>query len=148
MPDPSRQESHQDPSQAGAPHLAQSATGVLGSILDYLHARIGLLSFEASEAKNDLLGRIICLAICGFFLLIAYAAVCIALIGFLHHRFGWPWPLVTLGLAIVHAFIAAVLFGIARRRFSQPPFRDSAREWERDRAWLNRHRNRPPSPRP
>lgn len=144
MTDPSRQDSPES-AGTGAPHLAQSATGVLGSILDYLHARVSLLSFEAKEARSDLLGRIVCLAICAFFLLIAYTALCVGVIGVLSHRYQWPWPIVTLGAAVLHAVIAVILFAIARRRFSQPPFRDSTREWERDRAWLDRHRNRPSS---
>ena len=73
--------------------------------------------------------------------------VCIGVVGILAHRYQWPWPIVTLGLAVFHAAIAVILFAIARRRFSQVPFRDSTREWDRDRAWLNRHRKRP-TPRP
>lgn len=129
-------------SRSGSPGLGESATGLLASGLDYLHARLELLTLEAREAKGDLLSRVILAFVGGFFFLITYLALCVGLVGWLSQKQDWPWPLTTFGLAGAHALIGLLLFAIARRKFGRPPFRDSLRELDEDRAWLRRHRKR------
>ncbi|MCB1230951.1 MAG: phage holin family protein [Verrucomicrobiae bacterium] len=129
-------------SSPASPGIGESATGILSTVLDYIHARLELLALETREAKDALLGRLVCGVVGGFFLLVAYAALCVGAVGWLSKRQGWPWPLTTFGLAGLHLFIAALLLVAVRRRFTQPPFRDSLRELEEDRNWLRRHRKR------
>ncbi len=130
-----------DPSPA-SPGLGESATGILATVLDYAHARLELLSLEAREARGALLGRLICAIVGGFFLLIAYLALCVAAVGWVSANREWSWPLTTFGLAAAHLVAAFLLLVAVRRRFTRPPFRDSLRELEEDRDWLRRHRKR------
>ncbi len=132
---------------ANTPGLGESATGLVASILDYLQARLSLLILEGREARGELLWRTLCWVVGITFLLIAYFATCVGLVGWLSARFSWPWPLTTLGLAGFHLVMGLVFLLAVRRRFREIPFRDSLREWEKDREWLRRHRNRqPPHP--
>lgn len=127
--------------------FGEAATGVVATLLDYLHARLELLALEAREARSDLLQRVACVVTGAFFLLVTHAALCVALVGWLSESLGWPWPLTTLGLAGAHGAAAFLLLILAKRKFSQKPFRDSLDELERDRDWLRRGRDRSRPPR-
>ncbi len=135
-----------DARDTGGAGIGEAATGVVATVLDYLHARVELLLLEAREARGELFLRLACVVTGGFFLLVTHAALCVALVGWLSQSRDWPWPLTTLGLAGAHAATAIFLLTLAKRKFSQKPFRDSLEELERDRDWLRRRgdRNRPP----
>ena len=130
------------PASAEPPGFGETATGAIASIFDYFHARLSLLILEGQEAKGALLWRIVSGILGAFFLLIAYAAFCAGLIGWLSSRYAWAWPLTTLGMAATHLIIGLIFLLAVRRRFRQLPFRDSIGELEKDREWLHRQRNR------
>lgn len=125
---------------SGNPGIGESAAGILGSLLDYAHARVALFFLEAREARAAIGFRLACAAVGAFFLLIAWLALLAGGIGWLSRHQGWPWPAVTLAAAAGHLLAGLVLLAVAKRRFSEPPFRDSLRELEKDRHWLKRHR--------
>lgn len=130
------------PAPAEFPGFGETATGAIASIFDYFHARLSLLILEGQEAKGALLWRIVSGVLGAFFLLIAYAAFCVGLIGLLSAKFSWAWPQTTLGLAAAHFIVGLIFLLAVRRRFQQLPFRDSIGELEKDREWLHRQRNR------
>ena len=118
--------------------IGETAAGALGTLLDYFHARLSLLALEAREARGSFVARIVCgLAACCF-LLVGWMALVAGAIGWISKSTDWPWPLVALGLAAVHLFAGCGFLLAARRRFSEPPFRDSLNELEKDRQWLKR----------
>ena len=118
------------------------ASGMLATLLDYLHARVELLALEAREARVAVLMRLVCGVAGAAFLLIAWIGLVTAAIGWLSRHFHWPWPLVTAGMALLHLVAGLGLLLAARRRFAQPPFRDSLNELEKDRQWLKQHHQR------
>lgn len=116
------------------------SAGLLANLIDYLQTRISLLGLEAREARSQILARIVCGIAAGLFLALAWVALVVAGIGWVSRHFLWPWPLVTAGAALLHGLSALILLQAARRRFAEPPFRDSLNELEKDRQWLKRHR--------
>jgi uncharacterized membrane protein YqjE len=142
MPEPSGTSETEKNASADAQGIGETATGAVASVLDYLHARLALLTLEAKEAQGALIWRLIGGIVALVFFLFAYAALCVGLVGWLSARQGWPWPITTLGLAAAHLIVGVALLLAVKQKFRQPPFRDSTREWEKDREWLNQHRNR------
>jgi uncharacterized membrane protein YqjE len=125
---------------SGTVGLGGMTAGILGTVIDYLHARVALLGLEAREARSAILFRIICGVAGGFFLMVTWIALIVGAVGWLAESRGWPWPLVAVGCAVIHLGAALALLLAARRRFAESPFRDSLNELEKDRQWLKRHR--------
>ena len=108
---------------------------LLGS-LDYLHARLALLRFEAMEAGGDLLVRLVGIVVAAAFCGLAYLVALAGMIGWIAVAGNWAWYKVSLIIAGFHVLAAICLVLYARRRFGRPPFRDSLAELQRDRQWL------------
>lgn len=133
-----------DPPRPGAPGhgragLADLTSDILATGLDYLHARLALLSLEAREARSAILFRLLCGFAGAFFLALAWLGSMVALVAWLARSQGWPWPAVAAACAGAHLLAGLALLLAARRRFAEPPFRDSLNELEKDRQWLRRH---------
>lgn len=113
---------------------------LLGS-LDYLHARLALLRFEAKEAGTDLLLRLVAFIIAGIFCSLAYIVALAGTIGWIADAGDWHWYKVSLIVAGVHLLGAVGLVFFAKRKFGRTPFRDSYAELQRDRQWLDEMRD-------
>ncbi len=123
--------------------LGSKAAASLGSILDYLGARLQLFLLEAREARNGLLLRIALFMIGGFFLLLAWLGVAIGLAGVLVVKAGWLWPWAAITVGGAHLIVGVVILLIAKRKLAQPAFQESIREFQRERDWLHSHREDP-----
>lgn len=128
--------------------IGSLAAGTLGSIFDYLEARLSLFRIEATEARGRIVRRVIAAVAGAFFLLVAYAAAIVGAVAWISDHFGKPWPLVTLAAAGAHLLAGLLLLLAAKKRFGDPPFRDSLGEFQRDRQWLRRQSETPGRPRP
>lgn len=126
-------------SGSGRSGLADLTADILATGLDYLHARLALLSLEAREARSAILFRLLCGLAGTFFLGLAWFGAMVGLVGWLARSQSWPWPVVALACAGAHLLAGLILLLAARRRFAEPPFRDSLNELEKDRQWLRRH---------
>ncbi|HQW28822.1 MAG: phage holin family protein [Verrucomicrobiales bacterium] len=129
-------ETHDPFEPASHDRLGDALRKTLIGSLDYLHARLALLRLEAREAGGDLLLRLIGFIVAGAFCGLAYITALAGTIGWIATAGDWPWYKVTLAIAGFHLLVAVGLVLYAKRRFGQPPFRDSLAEFQRDRQWL------------
>ena len=120
------------------PHgVIELAAASLGSFIDYLDARIRLLSLEAREARGALLRRIVAVAAGAFFVVIAYLCLLTGAIALAADHFERPWPTMALIAGGIHLALGVGLLLAARSRLRGSPFRDTRRELDKDRQWLN-----------
>lgn len=109
--------------------------------LDYLHARLALLRYEAKEAGTDLVLRLAGFLVAALFACLAYIVALGGTIGWIAAAGDWAWYKVALIAALLHLLAAAGLVLFAKRKFGKAPFRDTLAEMQRDRQWLEELRD-------
>lgn len=139
MSPPGSSSSQRPPSRPGLGDLTSST---LAALLDHVLIRIKLFQFEAKEIRGELLVKLFVLLTSFLFLALGYIALLAGGVGMMIAHFHWPWPLTVLGVGGLHVFVAFLLLIIAKKRLSQTAFRDTLKEIEKDRQWLeNKHRH-------
>jgi len=129
-------------SSSPRPGLGDLTTSTLAALLDHVLIRIKLFQFEAREIRMELLVKLFVLLAAFLFCGLGYVALLSGGVGMLIAHFQWPWPKTVIGVGLIHIFVAFLLLMIAKKRLSQAAFRDSLKEIEKDRQWLeNRHRH-------
>ncbi len=131
------------PKAAPRQGLGDLTSSTLAALLDHLLARIKLFQFEAKEIRGEILVKLFVVLTAFLFFALGYVTVLAGGLGMLSHYYEWSWPKVVICTGALHVFVAFVLLIIAKKRLSQAAFRDSLKEIEKDRQWLeNRHRQR------
>jgi uncharacterized membrane protein YqjE len=113
-------------------------SALLAAKLAYIKARLELAGIEGREAAAHY-GVILALAVGGLTLVIfGYFFLITALVFLAAWALGggnaWIW--VTLGAAVLHFMVAAVLFFIAKAKLSAPMFAATLGELKKDQEWL------------
>ena len=135
---PGSSSSHNPPPRKGLGDLTAST---LAALLDHILIRIKLFKFEAREIRGELLVKLFVLLTAFLFFALGYIALLSGGVAMLIAHFQWAWPKTVICVGGLHIFIAFLLLIIARKRLSQAAFRDTLREIEKDRQWLeNKHR--------
>lgn len=120
--------------------IGELAAALLGSILDYLDVRLQLFNLEAREARGAIVRRIIAGVVGAFFLFMSYCCALTGGVAMAATHFDRPWPVMALLAGAAHLILAVCLILAARFRLRGAPFRDTRREFEKDREWLNEMR--------
>ena len=121
--------------------LGDLTASTIAALLDHILIRIKLFQFEAREIRGELLVKLFVLLTAFLFFALGYVALLTGGVAMLIAHFQWPWPNTVIGVGGIHIFIAFLLLIIVRKRLSQTAFRDTLREIEKDRQWLeNKHR--------
>lgn len=124
------------------PGLGDLTSSTLAALLDHLLIRIKLFQFEAREIRGEILLKLFVLLTAFLFFALGYIALLTGGVGMAIAHFDWPWTTTVLGVGGLHVFFAFLLLTIAKKRLSQTAFRDTLREFEKDRQWLkNKHRH-------
>jgi len=135
---PGSSSSHNFPPRQGLGDLTAST---LAALLDHVLIRIKLFQFEAREIRGELLVKLFVLLTAFLFFALGYVALLTGGVAMLIAHFQWSWPKTVIGVGGLHIFAAFFLFIVAKKRLSQTAFRDTLREIEKDRQWLeNKHR--------
>ncbi len=125
------------------PGLGDLTSSTFAALLDHLLNRIKLFQLEFKEIRGEVLVKLFVLLTAFLFFALGYITVLTGVIGMLTLHFEWSWPKVVLCTGGIHFFGTFLLLIIAKKRLSQTAFRDSLKEIEKDRQWLeNRHRQR------
>lgn len=123
--------------------LGDLTTSTLAALLDHALIRIKLFQLEAREIRGELLIKLFVLLSAFLFFALAYVALLAGGVGMFIVHFNWPWPETVLGVGGVHIAVAFLLLIIAKKSLSQAAFRDTLREFEKDRQWLeDKHRHK------
>lgn len=130
-------ESRSEESSSGITHLA---AGAVGLFLDYFHTRLELFGIELREARRSLIIGTFLLIAAAALLFVAWLGCCIVLVAKISESTSLDWVDVTLYLAIAHIAFALAGLLAGRRLLSSSYFRDSLKEFENDRRWLERYR--------
>lgn len=122
---------------SGRAGIVGQAASALSSFLDYLDARIQLLSLEAREARGSIVRRVAAAAAGVFLLVTGYLLLLAGGTALAAELFDKSWAHVALATGGGHLVLGALLLLAARLRLRGSPFRDSRKELEKDRQWLN-----------
>ncbi len=112
---------------------------LVSTVLAYLKARFELAGLESKEAGLHYL--IVVALICGGLMIVVfgYLFLCLALVFLVAWALGdghaWIW--VTLGMALLHFCVGALLLFLAKKRFAAPMFESTLNEFKKDQEWLN-----------
>ena len=128
------------PDQGGVPQGSpppRVPRGLPAALLRYLEARGVLVSIEAQEAFQQMVGVIVAgviaaaLAFAGWLMLVTGA------IWMLAKMTGWEWQKLAVAAGGVHVVVALFFLGIMMRRLSHGRwFEHTMNEFSKDRAWL------------
>lgn len=122
--------------------LGDLASTTLAALLDHILIRIKLFQFEAKEIRVELLVKLFVLLTAFLFFAIGYITLLAGGVSMLIIHYQWAWPKTVLSVGGIHVVVALLLLVIAKKSLSQAAFRDTIREFEKDRQWLeNRHRH-------
>jgi hypothetical protein len=105
------------------------------AVADLLSARIDLIRLEASQASAEGARKALALAVMAISIAFTWALVLVGLIPLISESFGIKWPIIALGAAGLHLFVA-LLMGARIRRQSEPAFPITRKEFQRDREWF------------
>lgn len=110
---------------------------LVAPILKYLEGRGLLLSIEAREALQHLIGLVIWLAIAVVALFAGWLLLTTTLVGVLTSYFGWFWVKATAIAGGMHILIVITAGLVMRKRLTKARwFADTLNELKKDRAWL------------
>lgn len=119
------------PMQTASPHR------VLAPVLKYLEGRGLLLSIEAREASQQVIGLGIWLAVAVVALFAGWLLLATTLVGVLTHCLGLSWMTATGVAGGLHLFIALAALVLMWKRLTHARwFADSINELKKDRVWL------------
>ncbi|MFK5920664.1 MAG: phage holin family protein [Verrucomicrobiota bacterium] len=116
--------------------MGDLTASTLAAFTDHILARLSLFQLEAKEIRGELLFKLFVILTAFLFFALAYLTLLTGAIGMLTIHFDWSWPKVVLVTGGIHLFVAFLLLIIAKKRLSQTAFRDSLKEIEKDRQWL------------
>ncbi len=122
--------------------LGDLTASTLAAFIDHILARLSLFQLEAKEVRGELLFKLFVILTAFLFFALAYLTLLTGAIGMLTIHFDWSWPKVVLITGGIHLFVAFLLLIIAKKRLSQTAFRDSLKEIEKDRQWLEDRQRR------
>jgi membrane protein len=129
-----------DPPAAGAmgkPAPAAFPHRLVAPMLKYLQGRGLLLTIEAREALQQVVGLGVWLAIAVVAVFAGWLLLATALVGVLTRYLGWPWVSATAVAGAAHILIAlAAGLGMWKRLSAARWFANSLNELKKDRAWL------------
>jgi uncharacterized membrane protein YqjE len=104
------------------------------SAVEFVSARVELLSLEAKEAGKVAAFKIALIVFAVCCLLVAWLVAVAGLVGWIASGTG-PWYFVALGAAAFHILLAGIAAMILRRP-APPAFQNSKAELSKDREWL------------
>jgi uncharacterized membrane protein YqjE len=105
-------------------------------------ARLEMIRIEAKSASAAAVGRIALLLIMLFGLFFAWVLALVAAIGAIAASTPWVWYQVAAAAAGLHLLLAAFALLIIRASKKKTSFPVTRAEFEKDREWLNRLKNR------
>jgi uncharacterized membrane protein YqjE len=121
---------------------ARQASSLRESAVEFVSARMELLSLEAREAGQQAVRKGVMAAIIAGCAMIAWLAIVAGLIGWVAAAGKFPWHFAALGAAVLHLLVAGIVVVLLRRP-SSPMFSISKAELLKDRAWLLNLKDKP-----
>lgn len=110
---------------------------LMAPILKYLEGRGLLLTIEAREALQHVVGLVIWLAIAVVAVFAGWLLLATTLVGVLARGLGWSWVTATAVAGAAHLLIALTAGLVMRKRLSAACwFADTLNELKKDYAWL------------
>ncbi len=105
------------------------------AVSDLLSARIELIRLEARQASAEGARKALALAVMAISIAFTWALVLVGLVPLIAELSGIKWPIIALGAAGLHLFVA-LLMGARIRRQGEPAFPVTRKEFQRDREWF------------
>ncbi len=105
------------------------------AVADLLSARIELIRLEAGQASAEGARKAVALAVMAISVAFAWALVLVGLIPLISESSGVKWPVIALGAAVLHLFLASLML-LRLRRPGRPAFPITRQEFQRDREWF------------
>lgn len=105
------------------------------ALMDLVAARLTLIQLESKDATQEASRRACLIAAacgCAFF---AWALLLVGGVSLLSQATGWPWNLVTLGLAALHLVLGIILAQSAKPS-GAASFPVTRAEFQKDREWI------------
>ncbi|MCF6313738.1 MAG: phage holin family protein [Verrucomicrobiales bacterium] len=118
------------------PGLGDLTSSTFAALLKHLLLRVKLFQLEAQEIRGELLLKLFVLLTAFLFFALAYVTMLAGAIAMLSIHFQWTWHKVLLCTGGAHLLIAFFLIMLAKKGLSHAAFRDSLKEIEKDRQWL------------
>ena len=137
----SEPDSEREPAPDPFGNVRKFGVGMVGSLVDYLHLRITLLSIEAREAKVAILSGILLLAAGSLFIVLGWIGFWIGIVPVIAKATGASWETVGILVALGHIALGVGSIFFGKSRFSHSLFQDTAQEFRKDREWLERTRS-------
>jgi uncharacterized membrane protein YqjE len=124
-----------DPADGGRP-ARDAFSSLRENLAGFLGARLALLGLEAKEAAGHGGKAAALFAVALFLLLPAYLLLCAAIALLLIDTAGLNPALALGSLSAIHIVAILILATLGRRSLSNPMFRASSEEFEKDKAWV------------
>ena len=105
------------------------------ALMGLVAARLALIQLESKDATREASRRAALIGAACATVFFAWALLLIGGISLLAHATGWPWNLVTVGLAILHLVLGIILAQSAKPS-GAASFPVTRAEFQKDREWI------------
>ena len=105
------------------------------ALMDLVAARLALIQLESKDATQQASRRAALIAAACAAAFFAWALLLVGGVSLLAQATGWPWNLVTIGLAMLHLVVGIILFQSAKPS-GAASFPVTRAEFQKDREWI------------
>lgn len=124
---------------SGEDHLPGNWKDAIPSLIA---SRIGIFRIEAQDAIEVVTKKLILLSVTVFCLIATWGLLTAGLIGWISAHFSLAWYFAAFFIGGFYLLIALVMLLIIKRSKTTESFSITREEFEKDREWLNQHKNR------